>query len=103
MDRLRQAPEMLKFSLNPKPMLFAGIDVSKDHFDVFFQEQNQRFENKPEGFEALKTWLLAAGEPVQIVLESTGPYYLKLTWFLYQNGIPVSVINPSEAAAMPKR
>ena len=76
-------------------MIYTGIDISKDFFDVAIPKtkgyQSHQYENQMAGFEAL----LAVMPPnAHCVMEATGPYYLRLATYLYQQGIPVSVVNP---------
>jgi transposase len=78
-----------------KVTMIAGIDISKQSFDVCAlvhgKEQVKRFAYNKEGLKALIKWL---PQGVLCVMEATGPYYLKLACFLYQQGIEVSVVNP---------
>lgn len=73
----------------------AGIDISKDFFDVFAitgkGERQRRFTNDVRGFEEFKSWI---SEDTLCVMEVTGPYYLRVATYLYQKGFRVSVINP---------
>lgn len=74
---------------------YTGIDISKLFFDVAFLQADRynyyKFSNNKEGFKALLKVL-----PVdsQVVMEASGPYYLQLACFLFDEGISVSVINP---------
>lgn len=76
---------------------FAGIDVSRDFFDVHVihrqsnQVRTRRFANDAAGFSQLQQWLDA---PAHCTMEVTGPYYLALAVHLHQNGFAVSVVNP---------
>lgn len=69
-----------------------GIDVSKETFDVFSQENKHYvFENKLSGFKKFKKTL----NPMSLcVMEVTGIYHLQLATFLHKNDIGVSVVNP---------
>lgn len=76
--------------------VFSGFDVSKDYFDVFTIEDQgksigHRIDYTPQGLKSLAKII-----PLQshCVMEATGPYYLKLATWLYQNGYAVSVVNP---------
>lgn len=76
--------------------VFSGFDVSKDYFDFFTIDDQgksggQRVVYNREGLKSLSR-LIPAGS--HCVMEATGPYYLKLATWLYQNGFTVSVINP---------
>ncbi|RZM07036.1 MAG: IS110 family transposase, partial [Pedobacter sp.] len=74
---------------------FAGIDVSKEFFDVHFYLQgkplSQHLPNNPKGFKQLVQKLSIENH---CVMEATGPYYLRLACFLVEQGIKVSVVNP---------
>jgi transposase len=74
---------------------FAGFDVSKNSFDVCIlinqKEHSKRFVYDKEGLKNLVNWL-----PIDshCVMEATGPYYLKLAYYLHEHGFTVSVVNP---------
>ena len=75
---------------------YTGIDISKATFDCSITTENGKVETKKmsnnlKGFEKLKTFL---PEDVHVVMEASGPYYLKLATFLHQNNIKMSVVNP---------
>lgn len=74
---------------------FAGIDVSKEFFDVHFeyggQSINLRLANNSKGFNQL---LKKLSVEKHCVMEATGPYYLPLACFLARHAIKVSVVNP---------
>ena len=74
---------------------WVGIDVSKLTLDVCWFTQDApiflKMPNTPAGFGALFAKL---PDDVQIVLEATGAYYLRLAHFLMEKRVPVSVINP---------
>lgn len=74
---------------------YTGIDISKSFFDVAFLQAGHytyhKFNNNQDGFKALLK-VLPSGD--QVVMEASGPYYLPLACFLYDEGIGVSVINP---------
>ena len=81
-----------------------GIDVSKDKFDValLVDESNldkfkqKVFSNDPDGFVRLIGWLKTrASEPVHVGMEATNTYWESLAEFLSDQGMLVSVINPS--------
>lgn len=74
-----------------------GVDVSKNRFDTALEKGIKRFvqgkfDNCSEGF-CLFYDSLPPGERI-IVMEATGPYYLKLAYFLYEKGETVAVVNP---------
>lgn len=74
---------------------YTGIDISKSFFDVAIGEGSSyryyKFSNDQTGFKALLKVL-----PVNphVVMEASGPYYLRLACFLTSHHIAVSVINP---------
>lgn len=76
---------------------FAGIDVSKDTLDVCLLSSpegtayTRQFSNSEAGFSALSQWLTT---PTQCVMEVTGPYYLRVAFYLHEKGFLVSVVNP---------
>jgi transposase len=73
-------------------MKYVGVDISKQTFDAFNDELGSRqFSNDSTGFKLFKKWM---GKSVQVVMEASGPYYLRLAHDLYSANIPVSVINP---------
>lgn len=72
-----------------------GIDVSKATFDVSFEQDNQWkhfvFPNTLKGFKQL-TKLFCASD--HYVMEASGPYYLQLAIYIFDQGVRVSVVNP---------
>ena len=78
-----------------KSFTYVGVDISKLTFDVAIfksgKYQYYKFENETNGFKAFLK-LLCADDCC--VMEASGPYYLKLACFLFENAIPVSVVNP---------
>ena len=74
---------------------YIGVDISKLTFDVAIRDgksyQHYKFENKEEGFVALMKVL---PEDSLVVMEASGPYYLRLASYLVSKNIRVSVINP---------
>jgi transposase len=74
---------------------YTGIDISKSFFDVAIAQGAAycyyKFNNDESGFGCL----LSVLQPGSIVvMEASGPYYLKLACFLTCRGIGVSVVNP---------
>lgn len=74
-----------------------GIDISKLTFDVAIKNENKKylhykFSNDYKGFEKFNK--LIDNESDVCVMEASGPYYLKLATYLYENKISVCVINP---------
>lgn len=74
---------------------YIGIDISKDTFDAATSEQKQSiiFKNTEAGYKKFKAWISKLNEP-HVCMEATGKYYLGLATSLYEQGIPVSVVNP---------
>ncbi|MEG5147051.1 IS110 family transposase [Microcoleus sp. AT8-B6] len=74
---------------------FAGFDVSKMFFDVSIlingKQNAKHFSYDDKGLANLISWL---PQDVHVVMEATGPYYLKLACHLHQHGYAVSVVNP---------
>jgi transposase len=72
-----------------------GIDISKQTFDACFLEEqgktSKEFTNDPSGFKQLSAGLCKEDH---LVMEATGPYYLKLACYLFEQGYKVSVVNP---------
>ena len=84
-------------------MQFLGVDVSKDKFDVALlvdtssdKFKQKVFSNDPCGFVRLIGWLKArASGPVHACMEATNTYWEGLAEFLSDQGLVVSVVNPS--------
>ena len=76
---------------------FIGIDVSKLSFDVAIEETGGykyfQLANTKEGFKALLSLMTGKGN-CHIVMEASGPYYLRLATYLYDSGVCISVVNP---------
>jgi len=74
-----------------KDRQYVGIDISKDTFDACFPDGgHSEFDNQISGFRKL---LKKLPEFIQVVMELTGPYHLKLALFLIEHSVPVSVVN----------
>jgi transposase len=75
---------------------YVGIDVSKAFFDVAIEAQGKyhyyKFDNNETGFKGLRKLLEV--QKAWIAMEASGPYYLQLASYLYENKLSVSVINP---------
>ncbi len=85
---------------------FVGIDISAQeaHVSILMADGGFRaphvISQTPEGMEELNSTLnaITAGPShILIVMEATGPYWMKLAMFLHQAGFAVSVINPAQA------
>tara|TARA_R100001369_G_C3293103_1_gene164278 strand:- start:39 stop:998 length:960 start_codon:yes stop_codon:yes gene_type:complete len=75
-----------------KSTLFFGIDISKDCFDVYGDPLGHKsYPNTKEGF---KSFLKVLNTASYCVMEATGCYHHRLSMFLYEKGIALSVVNP---------
>jgi len=75
-----------------KDIIFFGIDISKDVFDVAASnEKYYQFSNSYKGF---KSFLKLLDNTSHCVMESTGYYHYRLAYFLLEHHIRVSVENP---------
>ena len=74
---------------------YTGVDISKLFFDVALLKDGiynyYKFSNDESGFEQLQKLLT---EDSQVVMEASGPYYLRLACYLVKKNIGVSVVNP---------
>src|SRR5690606_15660929 len=72
-----------------------GIDVSKQTFDISWQENSKNkpavFANNEKGFEQ---FLKVIQPDDHCVMEASGVYYVALAMFLHKKQISVSVVNP---------
>lgn len=81
-----------------------GVDVAKKKVDVALLKngkyKEKSFDNKLSGFTSLLNWLKKhdCGH-IHACLEATGTYGYDLSKFLFENGITVSVVNPSRVKA----
>lgn len=85
--------------MNPAPLVFVGIDVSKAHLDVCVDsEVHAEFtvDNSAAGIAELVSRLRVLA-PTRIVIESTGRYSRLVAAELCQVGLPVCVVNPRQA------
>lgn len=74
-------------------MDYIGIDVSKEHFDVYNVELgNRQFTNDRKGFAGFRKWIATLN--AHCVMEASGPYYLALATWLFESTVVVSVVNP---------
>ncbi len=71
---------------------YFGIDISKDVIDVCDENYvNYQFKNTDSGFKKFLKLL----DPTSVcVMEATGYYHVRLAYFMVENGINVSVVNP---------
>jgi transposase len=84
-----------------KPHHILGIDIAKKTFQAALLYNNKlkhkNFENNETGFKALSEWLTKQGVvTLHACLEATGVYGEKLSYYLYQAGFTVSIINPAK-------
>jgi transposase len=74
---------------------YVGVDISKLFFDVAIPNgakyHHYKFDNNQAGFTG---FLKALSSESMVVMEASGPYYLKLASFLANKSIAVSVVNP---------
>ena len=84
-----------------KNVLFAGIDVSKDSFDIAIINKNKKivmqnkFEMNSKGFNALSENIAKLQyDELLFVMESTGVYHLNLYLHLIDNNLKAAVVNP---------
>lgn len=56
-----------------------------------------RFGADRSGFRDLEAWLAQQGEVSQVVMESSGHYWMPLAGELHRAGVPVAIVNPLEA------
>jgi transposase len=86
-----------------------GIDVAQDElvvkigkmYDDWTPEEvaHKTFANQPKKFAELQQWVKAhtdAQQPVRYVMEATGVYHQKLSYWLYEQGLPVSIVLPNK-------
>lgn len=78
--------------------VFIGIDVSKATLDIAIrQDQNSRHfkvKNSPSGFDKLQKQLNKLDSIDRIALEASGRYGEPLALWLFEQGYPVSYLNP---------
>ncbi len=74
----------------------AGIDVSKQHFDVCCGTEQPRFDNTAPGWNAAIATLRAANVDL-VVIEATGGYERGLLCALHGAGIAVARVNPRQS------
>jgi len=74
---------------------YTGIDLSKETFDSSITTEKgvitKKLSNDASGFGKLLALLPANA---QVVMEASGPFYYRLAFFLYEQGVRVSVVNP---------
>lgn len=71
---------------------YFGIDISAIVFDVMDSDDNYyQFSNNKKGF---KQFLKILNQNSICIMEATGYYHYQLAYFLNQNDILISVVNP---------
>jgi transposase len=75
----------------------AGVDVSKEHLDLFVDTANRRLRvaNDDAGVAALAA-ALAGHRARLVVVEATGRYHRRVAAALLQAGVEVAVANPAQ-------
>jgi len=81
------------------PALYAGIDVSRDHLDLFVQgtRKPRRFANDDAGVAAIAASLACSSSSATlaaVAVESTGGYERRLLQGLLDHALPVAHVNP---------
>lgn len=81
-----------------KQVRYVGIDISKGFFDAALPVEGSKYRhlqlgNDEEGFANLLKALEGAAA-CRVVMEASGPYYLRLACLLHGKGVMVSVVNP---------
>lgn len=73
-------------------MIYFGIDISKEVFDVMdSKDKHFQFTNDFKGF---RKFIKLLDKNSYCVMEATGYYHYRLAYFLIENNISVSVENP---------
>jgi len=75
-----------------KDMIYFGIDISKDVFDVM--DSNQTYYQFTNDYKGFKKFIKLLDKESHCVMEATGYYHYKLAYYLVENNIRVSVENP---------
>jgi transposase len=83
---------------NQDDPIYIGVDVSKEHLDVFISDPvaHMQVKNDDPGFREIVSRLRSASNPI-VILEATGGYERKVTHFLLDAGIPTVMVNPRHA------
>lgn len=82
------------------PLLYAGVDVSKNHLDLAILGQRPlRYPNTTEGRNALLATLRKAAGPVQVICEPSGGYERSLLEDLWTAKQAVSLVNATRVRA----
>ena len=74
---------------------FVGIDVSKLSFTASYRKENRVLTRDWEyTLDGLESFLKSLPPNAKCVMEATGVYHTKLAFFLFENNVFVSVVNP---------
>ena len=78
--------------------IYAGIDVSKAHLDVYLHPEGsrRRFNNDKTGHRALRSWLTKAS-PDGVVYEATGHYHKGVERYLGGHGFAIARLDARRA------
>ena len=79
-----------------KIAIYVGVDVSKKSLDIAIKQSSghylhKKISNSSEGF---KSVLALLPQDCCVVMEATGSYYMPFAYFLHNNNIAVSIVNP---------
>lgn len=82
-----------------------GIDIGKRQHvaavchagELEAERRVLRFGADRAGFRDLAAWLARQGPVSQVVMESSGHYWMPLAGELHRTGVPVAIVNPLEA------
>jgi transposase len=79
--------------------VYAGVDVSKGHLEVFVAPTGERFSvtNDDSGIDELLARLDEPSSPALVVLEATGGFERPVAAALAASGLAVAVVNPRQA------
>jgi transposase len=98
-SHLQDRVNTITTSSSEAPLLWMGIDIAKDKFDVHVRPLNKRdtFSNNLEGYQQLLKKLTSLTNLQLIVVEASGGYERSLVSHLIEAGKPVAVVNPRQA------
>ena len=90
-------------------MIFVGFDLGKRAHSVCFVDDQGHDVAKPmrvahtgAGLRKVQAQLEAIGQPIQVVVEASGPYWLPVERHLRTAGLSVQVVNPLQTAGLRK-
>ncbi len=98
--------EQLEYTMNPIKQHIIGIDAASQKFDASWLKDSTKFtyrnkvlENNPSGCLKLLEWIrkniTTDLSTVHVVMEATGVYHELLAYFLHDQGLTVSIVNPA--------